>query len=41
MCLDKKLLHISQKIYQDKQAYLVEIEKTRNDYADLVKHYEK
>ncbi|AHG77355.1 Secretion permease [Mannheimia varigena USDA-ARS-USMARC-1312] len=29
------------KIYQDKQSYLVEIEKSMNDYADLVKRYEK
>lgn len=31
----------NQKIYQDKQAYLVEVEKTMNDYEDLVNRYEK
>ncbi|HDL5200901.1 TPA: HlyD family efflux transporter periplasmic adaptor subunit [Mannheimia haemolytica] len=37
----EKQIKNSQKIYQDKQSYLVEIEKSMNDYAELVKRYEK
>ncbi|EPY99231.1 HlyD family secretion protein [Mannheimia haemolytica] len=37
----EKQIKNNQKIYQDKQSYLVEIEKSMNDYADLVKRYEK
>lgn len=32
----EKQIKNNQKIYQDKQAYLVEVEKTMNDYEDLV-----
>lgn len=37
----EKQIKNNQKIYQDKKAYSVEIEKSMNEYADLVKRYEK
>lgn len=37
----EKQIKNNQKIYQDKQSYSVEVEKSIFDYADLIKRYEK
>ncbi|MFY1027584.1 HlyD family secretion protein [Actinobacillus seminis] len=37
----KKQIKNNQKIYQDKQYYLIEIERSMNEYSDLIKKYEK